>query len=45
MALLQMALLMFALQQPYCYFIEASFSGSLFHHFPQPCRLLPQKNR
>ena len=27
------------------YFVEASFSGSLFHSFPQPCRLLPQKNR
>ncbi|WP_164726806.1 hypothetical protein [Eikenella corrodens] len=42
----QMALLMFALPQPYCFnFIEASFSGSLFHHFPQPCRFVPQKNR
>ena len=37
MVLLQMAVLMFALPQPYCFnFIEASFSGSLFHHFPQP---------
>lgn len=34
MVLLQMAVLMFALPQPYCFnFIEASFSGSLFHHF------------
>ena len=27
------------------YFVEASFSGSLSHYFPQPCHLSPQKNR